>query len=65
MKVRVTDPAGRPVDLIGSPFHVAGADMPAATFPPRLGEHTDAVLGELLGLDAAGLAELRAAGVVA
>jgi crotonobetainyl-CoA:carnitine CoA-transferase CaiB-like acyl-CoA transferase len=65
MKVRVTDPAGRPVDLIGSPFHVAGADLPAATFPPRLGEHTDAVLGELLGLDAAGLAELRAAGVVA
>jgi crotonobetainyl-CoA:carnitine CoA-transferase CaiB-like acyl-CoA transferase len=27
--------------------------------PPLLGEHTDAVLGELLGLDAAALAGLR------
>jgi crotonobetainyl-CoA:carnitine CoA-transferase CaiB-like acyl-CoA transferase len=64
MKVTVTDPGGKPVDLIGSPFHLTGADTPAPTFPPRLGEHTDAVLGELLGLDAGRLAELRAAGVV-
>jgi formyl-CoA transferase/succinyl-CoA--D-citramalate CoA-transferase len=32
---------------------------------PRLGEHTDEVLGELLGLDASELALLRAAGVTA
>jgi formyl-CoA transferase len=31
---------------------------------PALGEHTDAVLGELAGLDAARVAELRARGVV-
>jgi glutaryl-CoA transferase len=65
MKVRVTDPAGRPVDLIGSPFHIVGAELPAPTFPPNLGEHTDAVLRDLLGLDAAKLAQLRSAGVVA
>ena len=65
MKVKVTDPAGKPVDLIGSPFHLSGADLSAPTFPPRLGEHTDAVLGQVLGLDASRLAELRAAGVVA
>jgi hypothetical protein len=29
-----------------------------------LGEHTDAVLGELLGLDAAAIAALRAAGAI-
>jgi crotonobetainyl-CoA:carnitine CoA-transferase CaiB-like acyl-CoA transferase len=64
MKVTVTDPGGKPVDLIGSPFHFTGADVAAATFPPRLGEHTDEVLGQYLGLDAAKLAELRAGGVV-
>jgi crotonobetainyl-CoA:carnitine CoA-transferase CaiB-like acyl-CoA transferase len=31
---------------------------------PRLGEHTDEVLGELLGLDAAAIEALRASGVV-
>jgi glutaryl-CoA transferase len=65
MKVKVTDPAGKPVDLIGSPFHVTGAELPAPTFPPRLGEHSDAVLSELLGIHPVRLAELRAAGVVA
>src|SRR5262245_57400436 len=65
MKVKVTDPAGKPVDLIGSPIHVAGADLPAPTFPPKLGEHTDTVLRDLLGLDVSQLAQLRAAGVVA
>jgi len=65
MKVKVTDPAGKPVDLIGSPFHLAGADLSAPTFPPRLGEHTDAILSEVLGLDGGRLAKLRAAGVVA
>jgi crotonobetainyl-CoA:carnitine CoA-transferase CaiB-like acyl-CoA transferase len=32
--------------------------------PPRLGEHTDAVLGELLGYSAAQCAQLRADGVL-
>ena len=64
MKVKVTDPAGKPVDLIGSPFHLTGADLPSPTFPPRLGEHTDEVLQDFLGLDASRLAELRKGGVV-
>ncbi len=64
MKLTVTDPAGKPVDLIGSPFHLTGADTSPPTFPPRLGEHTDEVLREFLGLDAERVAELRKAGVV-
>jgi crotonobetainyl-CoA:carnitine CoA-transferase CaiB-like acyl-CoA transferase len=64
MRVTVRDPAGNPVDLIGSPFRLAGGVLPPPGMPPRLGEQTDAVLGELLGLDAAELARLRAAGVV-
>ena len=35
------------------------------TVGPELGEHTDAVLSDVLGLDARAIAELRAAGVVA
>jgi crotonobetainyl-CoA:carnitine CoA-transferase CaiB-like acyl-CoA transferase len=64
MKVKVTDPTGKPVDLIGSPFHLTGAELPKPTFPPRLGEHTDAVLREVLGLDAERVKELRAGGVL-
>ena len=64
MKVTVRDPDGNPVDLVGSPLHLSGASLPPPAMPPRLGEQTDAVLGELLGLDAAELARLRAAGVV-
>jgi crotonobetainyl-CoA:carnitine CoA-transferase CaiB-like acyl-CoA transferase len=64
LRVTVTDPEGRPVDLVGTPFHVAGAALPPASAPPRLGQDTDAVLRELLGVDAARLAELRRQGVI-
>jgi crotonobetainyl-CoA:carnitine CoA-transferase CaiB-like acyl-CoA transferase len=65
MKLNVTDPQGTPVDLIGSPFHLSGAELAPPAFPPRLGENTDEVLKEFLGLDELRLAELRKAGVVA
>lgn len=64
MRMNVTDPHGKAVDLIGTPFHFTGAELPSPTFPPRLGEHTDMILGEYLGLDAVRLEELRKAGVV-
>jgi crotonobetainyl-CoA:carnitine CoA-transferase CaiB-like acyl-CoA transferase len=65
MRVRVTDHAGQPVDLLGSPIHWTGTELPMPTFPPKVGEHTDEVLKEVLGLDAKRLSELRTAGVVA
>jgi crotonobetainyl-CoA:carnitine CoA-transferase CaiB-like acyl-CoA transferase len=64
MKVTVRDPEGKQVDLIGSPFHIGGSKLPPPTMPPRLGEETAAVLGELLGLDAARLEDLRSRGIV-
>jgi crotonobetainyl-CoA:carnitine CoA-transferase CaiB-like acyl-CoA transferase len=64
LRVTVRDPEGRPVDLVGSPFHIAGAALPEPTMPPALGQDTDAVLQEVLGMDAARLAELRQQGVV-
>lgn len=63
-RVTVRDPEGRPVDLVGSPFHIAGEALPAPAMPPALGQHTDEVLRDLLGLDAARLEELRRQGVV-
>ena len=64
LKVTVRDPQGRPVDLIGSPFHITGTALPAPSMPPALGQHTEEVLREVLGLDAAQVEELRLAGVV-
>jgi crotonobetainyl-CoA:carnitine CoA-transferase CaiB-like acyl-CoA transferase len=64
MKLTVRDPAGKPVDLVGSPFHLAGGTLPPPSMPPRLGEQTDAILGELLGLDAAAVADLRTRRIV-
>jgi crotonobetainyl-CoA:carnitine CoA-transferase CaiB-like acyl-CoA transferase len=64
LRIRVTDPDGRPMDLIGSPFHLTGADLPPPAPPPRLGQDTDAVLTALLGLNADRLTELRQRGVI-
>ena len=59
MKVTVRDSAGKPIDLAGIPFHIGGAMLPAPQMPPRLGEHTDEILREVLGLDAARIDALR------
>jgi crotonobetainyl-CoA:carnitine CoA-transferase CaiB-like acyl-CoA transferase len=64
LRVSVTDPEGRAVDLIGSPFHIDGATLPEATLPPALGQHTDAVLRDLLGMDEENLNQLRRQGVI-
>lgn len=54
-----------PISLTGNPISFPARERSAPKAPPLLGEHTDSVLSELLGLDAAQLAELRAAGVIA
>jgi crotonobetainyl-CoA:carnitine CoA-transferase CaiB-like acyl-CoA transferase len=67
-RVSVRDPQGRPVDLLGSPFHISSTgepgEAPPATCPPEMGEHTETVLRELCGLDGAEVKKLREAGVV-
>lgn len=56
-------PSGEMVKLIGSPMRFARwRTKPGA--PPVLGQHTDAVLRDILGLDAGAIAALRAAGTV-
>lgn len=48
----------------GSPVKSVGSDAPPNTYAPQLGEHTDEVLGALLGYDSARLSELRRAGII-
>jgi len=62
--VDVPTPEGRTVRIDGPPFQLS--DTPAAVRGPGplLGEHTDSVLGTLLGYDAEAIATLRADGVV-
>jgi crotonobetainyl-CoA:carnitine CoA-transferase CaiB-like acyl-CoA transferase len=58
LRVTVRDAAGQPVDLIASPIHINGA-RPATNAPPGLGQHTEEVLKQLLGLSGEQVAKLR------
>ena len=52
------------VDLIGNPIKYSATPVDYRRAPPTLGQHTDEVLREMLGLSAAEIADLRACGVV-
>ncbi len=52
------------VRMVGTPVHLSAAPLEIRHAPPRLGEHTDVVLGEL-GYDAARIEGLKSEGVVA
>ncbi|HMP56628.1 MAG TPA: CoA transferase, partial [Novosphingobium sp.] len=62
--VRVEHQTLGTIPLVNRPFTFDEA-MPAPAAPPVLGQHTDAVLRDVLGLDDAAIAALRAAGAVA
>jgi crotonobetainyl-CoA:carnitine CoA-transferase CaiB-like acyl-CoA transferase len=64
LRVTVCDPSGQPVELVGSPFHIAGATLQSPAPPPALGKDTEAILTELLGYDSAEVERLGRAGVV-
>jgi crotonobetainyl-CoA:carnitine CoA-transferase CaiB-like acyl-CoA transferase len=53
-----------PLRLLGLPVKLSDTPGAIRTPPPRLGEHTDAVLGQDLGLSAAAIADLRLRKVV-
>ena len=50
--------------LLAPAVTMQGTPVRTPESPPDLGEHTDAVLRELLGLDDAALRELRTAGAI-
>jgi len=53
------------VRLMRSPLALRGTPPREPSAPPRLAEHTDVILREVLGLDAAAIKALRASGAVA
>jgi crotonobetainyl-CoA:carnitine CoA-transferase CaiB-like acyl-CoA transferase len=64
LQLKVRDPDGKPVDVLGSPFHIAGTSLPEPMAPPRIGQDTEAVLQDLLGIEPERIAELRRGGVI-
>ncbi|MEE2760573.1 MAG: CaiB/BaiF CoA-transferase family protein [Pseudomonadota bacterium] len=65
MKIQMDHPAaGKPVDLTGSPAKMSGTPVTYRHTPPMLGQHTDEVLEEILGLDADAREGFRKRGVI-
>ncbi len=53
------------IPIVGRPIKFPGDGQPVPTAPPVLGQHTDEILRDILGLAAAQIETLRATGVVA
>jgi crotonobetainyl-CoA:carnitine CoA-transferase CaiB-like acyl-CoA transferase len=64
MAVSLPHPEAGAVPLVASPMRLSATPAGSAHAPPLLGQHTETVLAEVLGRDAAEIARLRAAGVI-
>ncbi|MGH1361090.1 MAG: CaiB/BaiF CoA transferase family protein [Burkholderiaceae bacterium] len=66
MTVELPHPAlgDKPVTLLASPIRLSETPVQYRHAPPLLGEHTEAVLGEVLGLDAQEIEKLRGQKVI-
>ena len=64
MIMEIPSSSGKKARVMGNPmlFHEAG--KPPSVFPPRLGENTDDILHNILGIDGAKIEALKQAGVV-
>lgn len=64
MRTDLPHPCGGDVKLVTSPMKLSGTPTRCDMPPPTLGQHTEDVLGELLGHSATEIAALRAKGVI-
>lgn len=64
MRVRAPHRSLGLIDLLGSPMKLSETPPEVRSAPPVLGEHTEEVLGELLGYSQGDIDRLRRAGVI-
>jgi len=64
MTVTLPHPTGGEVRLLAPPYKLSKTPATVERHPPLLGEHTEEVLRERLGLTDADIAELRSAGAI-
>jgi formyl-CoA transferase len=64
MQVRAPHPAAGEVTMVANPIKFSRTPVEHDHAPPLLGEHTDEVLGSLLGLDEGVIGALRKDGIV-
>lgn len=64
LRLELPHPEAGRVPLVASPIRLSQTPVRYGPAPPRLGEHTLEVLGELGGLEAPELERLRASGVI-
>ncbi len=64
MRVAIPHALGVEVEYAGNPIHFSASPVDYPRAAPLLGEHTDEVLEEWLGLDQAAIAELRRNGAI-
>jgi crotonobetainyl-CoA:carnitine CoA-transferase CaiB-like acyl-CoA transferase len=65
MVVEVDHPVLGKIPIVGRPIKFPGASQPIPSAPPVLGQHTEEILRNMLGLSAEEIENLRAAKVVA
>jgi len=65
MQVEMQHPRAGTIPLVGNPIRMSGTPVAYVSAPPVLGQHTQDVLQEVLGLDAARIEKLKSQGVVA
>jgi crotonobetainyl-CoA:carnitine CoA-transferase CaiB-like acyl-CoA transferase len=64
LRTEASHPVAGTVPLVGSPLKMSATPADAAQAPPLLGQHTDTVLRDLLGLDDDALASLHTDGTL-
>ena len=64
LRIDLPHPSAGSVPLVASPIHLSASPLEYATPPPLLGQHTNEILQQLLGLPDEELGRLRNAGAI-